>query len=880
MNNIRKEDLIHESIQFNELYVERDKRWITIPEIVKLLKQKTALRYSKSFPKNDQFFMYNPGLGVYMEFSPNELIVLIHKIFGYSNINPPNLNVIESIAKGIRFSHDALFGEPIYDRDHLVFTNGLYDLRSNEMKAWTPDIFQTLRLPFSYIEGAQCDKFKKFIHDFCGGHEDRINFLRSWMWAILRPWTEGHVLLYIMGPGATGKTQFVNILTALVGRENTLTTTLKDLHTDRFEASNLRGKQLCIMNDTEYYKGDMSVIKQIVGGDHLRGRLKNINGAIEVRPECLVIIVGNYPLGSRDTSGALARRFRVLLADNISKERTDLLKLSPSGEWSGILASELPGIAAWVLSVNKNDNSIEKAKQYLINTDKLVPSLSEVHRESFESFNPIVSWIREEIEPGEGAFVGFTMKRDLKSDLEVQRRRTLYPTFKMWAERREIKSIGHRSFTSDLLLTLRNEGYMKVAKIRRTEGMFIEGIRIKDLAYTRDHVYGSTLDLPENKDINPKSPLSVGYQPPEKKKEHPALISDLYKKYMEMLGSNKIKIDLNREVRSYFSKMDHHIEEKLQLKYFQGIKDPSDAYRESFLKVLRRGIQSVAKFGAIPYTYKHMGISPRISPISYGNSINNVKRLIKEEAYSYMGQHASLMNARILDLDLKSCFTSIILGLYPKGLEVLQSAIETTGLWNYIHQEFIKEKKEQWYNKASVKICVYSSFFQGGGNAMIQGMLEQHRKDLGLTPQEFRDFPEYERFYESSRNIAEVMLNSSVILDFRRISEEIKRAHLEDYLVGPTGHAYKVTEETFSRAYSNFLQSFEFALIADTTLKVIQGNKNIELLGHFHDGNVLMIPDADLQESIGSFEALLEKLGYSLGLAYKQKIEIKNQWPE
>ena len=882
MQDIKKDHLLIESLSFSDIHEGKEgaHKLKSLPAIAEVIKKKTALRHSKSFPKIDKFYMYNPELGIYIEFSNNELVVLLNKIFLYSNLVLPNLNLLESIAKILRLSPEALFGEPIYDNNYIVFKNCVYDLESNAVQNFSPEIFKISRLPYDYDPECSCGGFLKFLYEFCGGHQDRIDYIRAWMWAIVRTWNEGQVLLYILGPGSTGKSQLASIITALVGKEATITTTLKDLHTDRFEASNLRGKKLCIINDTEHYKGDMSLIKQIVGGDSIRGRLKNVNGSFEITPECLVMIVGNYPLGSRDTSGALSRRYRVFLADHVSEERTNLLTHQPSGQWSGKLAKELPGVICWVLEVNKVPELKRDAKSYLVNTDKMVPSLREINRESLEALNPITSWIRDEIEPGEGAFVGFTIKRDLKSDLEVKKRRTLYPTFRMWAERREITALSHRTFTSDLLVSLKKEGYKDVAKVRRTEGMYIEGIRIKDTAYDRDHVYGSTLYPQVESKSRALSPVDTGYKPPEKNQQHPALTSDLYGTYKGKLGKTEMKVYLNRKVKIYFSDKGPLIEEKLKSQYFQGMENPSEAYIESFLKVLRRGIQSIAKFGAIPYSYKQMGVSPRISPVSYGNTINNVKRLIREEAYSYLGELANReFKAKILDLDLKSCFTSIIIGLYPQELEVLQSAIENTGLWNHIKQEFIKEKREQWYSKGSVKICVYSSFFQGGGNAMIQGMMDQHQKDLGMTPKEFRELPEYERLYESSRNIAEVMQNSSIIMDFRKVSEEMKRAHMDDYLIGPTGHAYKVTDDSFRSAYSSFLQSFEFALLAEATLRVIRRNPKIEVIGHFHDGNVLLIPEGDLQETMSNLEDILKELGYSLGLSYRQTLEVKNQWP-
>jgi hypothetical protein len=88
----------------------------------------------------------------------------------------------------------------------------------------------------------------------------------------------------------------------------------------------------------------------------------------------------------------------------------------------------------------------------------------------------------------------------------------------------------------------------------------------------------------------------------------------------------------------------------------------------------------------------------------YGDSINNTKRVVRNLCYEEIGKHALEYNDMvILDLDLASCYTSILLGLY-KTLDIssfksiyipdhlfhrtLQLAIEGQGLWNFIRSEF------------------------------------------------------------------------------------------------------------------------------------------------------------------------------------------------
>ena len=51
--------------------------------------------------------------------------------------------------------------------------------------------------------------------------------------------------------------------------------------------------------------------------------------------------------------------------------------------------------------------------------------------------------------------------------------------------------------------------------------------------------------------------------------------------------------------------------------------------------------------------------------------------------------------------------------------------------------------KQQYYDKASVRVCVYASLF-GGKNAMFGSILENRRKASNMTEQEFKKDPGYE----------------------------------------------------------------------------------------------------------------------------------------
>jgi hypothetical protein len=215
------------------------------------------------------------------------------------------------------------------------------------------------------------------------------------------------------------------------------------------------------------------------------------------------------------------------------------------------------------------------------------------------------------------------------------------------------------------------------------------------------------------------------------------------------------------------------------------------------------------------------------------------------------------------------------LGLYPKYLEGVQQAIEHGGIWEFIRQEFIKNKKEHLYNKSAVKICTYSSFFQGGHKAMIEGILDNHRLSVGLRPAEFRKVSFYEDIHQKAREITAEMNNSAIINDFRSISSTIQQMYYNEVLMAPTGHYYPVNKETFKSSYPNYGQGFEFALIAQGIIYAVEKIPQITVLAHFHDGAIVCFPVDQETEAISALKDSVDKVGKDLGLWYPQVLEIK-----
>ena len=362
------------------------------------------------------------------------------------------------------------------------------------------------------------------------------------------------------------------------------------------------------------------------------------------------------------------------------------------------------------------------------------------------------------------------------------------------------------------------------------------------------------------------------------------LNENLYEKYYVCLGKRtQLKNHLNSTIKRFLSSNDRKeimVEECIK-EYKKESKIGSDEFYSNLKRVIREGVDKVAKFGCVPYTYIPMGTSPRIMPMTYGNTINNTKKIVRDLTYNIVAKQAFVAyKTVILDLDLVSCFMSILLGLHPVPLEALQKAIEGKGLWEYIRIEFEKAGCLSAYNKAAVKICVYSAFFGGGTKGMIQGIMDSFRKDAGLTEDQFKESSFYFECKKIATDVAAQMDNSSVILDIRDIAKTFKESHPNAFLSCPTGQKYLLSEHNFNSNYANFLMSYEFSLLANGVLNTLKKYPQMEVIGHYHDGVVVTIPVKLSEDMLAEINYQLKIIGDCLKLAYPQVIVCKQVYPD
>ena len=155
--------------------------------------------------------------------------------------------------------------------------------------------------------------------------------------------------------------------------------------------------------------------------------------------------------------------------------------------------------------------------------------------------------------------------------------------------------------------------------------------------------------------------------------------------------------------------------------------------------------------------YKQLGVSLRIQPTKFSCTVKSAKKFIRNFLFQEMAGVLKENEMVVLDVDLVSCYTSIVCGLYPSELFYIPEALKGVGIWASLEKQFIDMGKPELYNKPYLKICFYSALFSGGGKAMIDGVVESEAKQVGITVAEFKKTEDFEGVHVIAKQIAAYM---------------------------------------------------------------------------------------------------------------------------
>lgn len=279
------------SIPINKwIYVEEKETETKNPEFVKREYTVLPMELADFIRKNLHYFFVRatalePPLiyvymnGVYKLVSDNEFKGFIKSFIPYQLRKTREINeVFVELTTDLKFVDYESLDK---DEDIINFEDGILNLDTMELKPHSSEILSTVQIPAKYREIESCEEtptvFENYMLNLVDNNVDYYVMLMEIMGLIISniPCSKTKKSLMLCGAGDTGKSQLKRLIEELLGEKNVSTIDLKELN-ERFGTASLYRKRLAGSNDMSFQRiTDMSIFKQVTGGDKITIEFKH-----------------------------------------------------------------------------------------------------------------------------------------------------------------------------------------------------------------------------------------------------------------------------------------------------------------------------------------------------------------------------------------------------------------------------------------------------------------------------------------------------------------------------------------------------------------------------------------------------------------------------
>ena len=209
------------------------------------------------------------------------------------------------------------------EANYIAFNNGIYDIVTDTLIPYTPDIILTNRINHNYNDNAY-NKLTDTTLDklSCNDNEVRALLEECIGYCFYRRNELGKAFI-LTGDKANGKSTFLDLIKYILGDSNISALDLRELG-DRFSTAMLFGKLANIGDDIgdEFMQGSaVSIFKKIVTGNRVKAEQKG-KDPFEFNPYVKLLFSANDMPRMRDKTGAVLRRL-VMIPFNATFSKSD-----------------------------------------------------------------------------------------------------------------------------------------------------------------------------------------------------------------------------------------------------------------------------------------------------------------------------------------------------------------------------------------------------------------------------------------------------------------------------------------------------------------------------------------------------------------------------
>jgi len=289
---------------------------------------------------------YNPETGIWDNNGEDKIKTTAQEKLGNMTKEHYKKESVSYIRDGNYIPVEAL-GAP---KGKIVCLNGVYDLNTDTLEEYNPDLYALSRIPIKYDNNAECPKIDLFLSQILH-KKDITAFYEIAGYCLYKGYPIARIFIFYGEKGRNGKSKALGLINAFLGTENTSSVNLQSLTDDGFRSSNLYGKLANICGDIPGKPiEDTGLIKKITGGDKVTFERKYFDAFDDVCSAKLIFSANQVPPPKYDDTGAFYRRMILIECPNsfiAGEPGTDphiLDKITTPEELSGLFNKAIAGL--------------------------------------------------------------------------------------------------------------------------------------------------------------------------------------------------------------------------------------------------------------------------------------------------------------------------------------------------------------------------------------------------------------------------------------------------------------------------------------------------------------------------------------------------------
>lgn len=304
----------------------------------------------------------------------------------------------------------------------IPLANGVLDISTMDFKPYSPEYMFFNKIPVEYNPKADCPNIKRFLSEITATKEDIDIILEVIGFCLYREYFIAKALM-LVGDGSNGKSTFLNLIKAFLGKENVSGRSLQELEENRFAKADLHHKLANIYADLpDKALWRTGTFKMLTGRDLTTAERKFQHSFTFENYAKLLFSANKVPEAYDDTDAFFRRWLIVVFPNQFVGDKADpyiLQKLTTREELSGLLNLVLPALKRLL---ERGQFSYSKTTE-------------EIREDYVRKSSPIAAFVMDCLEVDSDAFI---VKQEL------------YNAFAAYCRNRKIPSVTKDTFFKNL----------------------------------------------------------------------------------------------------------------------------------------------------------------------------------------------------------------------------------------------------------------------------------------------------------------------------------------------------------------------------------------------------------------------------------------------